>query len=249
MWWFISCCTHEMLSTPPATYTSPSPAITRCAAIAIVCSPEEQKRLIVMPDTVIGRSASSAIWRAMLAPVAPSGLAQPMSTSSTVAGSMPARCTACLTAWPPSVAPWVMLKAPFQLLVSGVRAVETITALVMFVAPESVECLAFGGQLREQRRRLPELRVVARVLREPLHRLDDVEQAHLVGVEHRPAAEDREAVARDVGDVDVAGLCRDAVLEDARAFVHQCEHEALHDFVVADLPWSNAQFLAVRHDH
>src|SRR5438309_10878160 len=107
----------------------------------------------------------------MLAPVAPSGLAQPIRTSSMAAGSTPARCTACLTAWPPSVAPCVMLKAPFQLLVSGVRAVETITALVMLGAPESVECLAFGGQLGQQRRGLPELRVVARVLREALHGL------------------------------------------------------------------------------
>ena len=38
------------------------------------------------------------------------------------------------TAWPPSVAPWVMLKAPFQLLARGVRAVETMTALVMAMA-------------------------------------------------------------------------------------------------------------------
>src|SRR5690349_7605546 len=103
----------------------------RWLAMAMVCRPEEQKRLTVAPDTVIGRSAISAIWRAMLAPVAPSGLAQPMSTSSMAPGSMPARCTACLTAWPPSVAPCVMLNAPFQLLVRGVRAVETITALVM----------------------------------------------------------------------------------------------------------------------
>ena len=67
----------------------------------------------------------------MLLPVAPSGVAQPMITSSTSAPSMPARSTAALTAWPPRVAPWVMLKAPFQLLASGVRAVETMTALVM----------------------------------------------------------------------------------------------------------------------
>ena len=103
----------------------------RWAARAMVCRPDEQKRLTVMPETVMGRPALSAIWRAMLAPVAPSGLAQPMITSSTSAASMPARCTACCTAWPPSVAPWVMLKAPFQLLVRGVRAVETMTALVM----------------------------------------------------------------------------------------------------------------------
>ncbi|MCY1552086.1 hypothetical protein D9M68_884610 [compost metagenome] len=131
MWVFISCCTQEMLSTPPATYTSPSPAMMRCAAIAMVCRPDEQKRLTVMPEVVMGRPARNAIWRAMLAPVAPSGLAQPMMTSSTSAASMPARCTACCTAWPPSVAPWVMLKAPFQLLARGVRAVETMTALVM----------------------------------------------------------------------------------------------------------------------
>ena len=51
-----------------------------------------------------------------------------MITSSTLAGSMPARSTAALTTWPPIVAPWVMLSAPRQLRVSGVRAVETMTA-------------------------------------------------------------------------------------------------------------------------
>ena len=91
MWVFISCCTQEMLSTPPATYTSPSLAMMRCAAMAMVCRPDEQKRLTVTPDAVMGRPARSAIWRAMLAPVAPSGLAQPMMTSSTSAASMPAR--------------------------------------------------------------------------------------------------------------------------------------------------------------
>src|SRR6478609_8866685 len=108
----------------------------RCEAMAMVCRPEEQKRLTVAPDTVTGRSAISAIWRAMLAPVAPSALAQPMSTSSTASPGTPARCSAFLTAWPPSVAPCVMLNAPFQLLVRGVRAVETMTALVM------VDCLS-----------------------------------------------------------------------------------------------------------
>src|SRR6476619_6921574 len=118
----------------------------------------------------------------MLLPVAPSGVAQPMMTSSTSAPSMPARSTAALTAWPPRVAPWVMLKAPFQLLASGVRAVETITALVMLgscglrgeVFGGSAEGLAFGGQAGQQRRRLPGRGVVARVLREALHRLHDV---------------------------------------------------------------------------
>ena len=126
-----SFCTHEMLSTPPATTMSFSPAMIRCAAVAIVCRPLEQKRLTVMPLVVIGRPARNAIWRAMLLPVAPSGVAQPMMTSSTSAASMPARSTAAFSAWPPRVAPWVMLKEPFQLFARGVRAVETITAAVI----------------------------------------------------------------------------------------------------------------------
>ena len=70
------------------------------AASAIACRPEEQKRLTVWPAAVTGRPARMAHWRAMLPPVAPSGLAQPIITSSTSPGSMPAR----LTAWRDHVA-------------------------------------------------------------------------------------------------------------------------------------------------
>ena len=131
MCWFTSCCTQEMDSRPPATSTSFSPAMMRCAASAIDCRPEEQKRLMVMPDVVTGRPARVAIKRATLPPVVPSGSDRPMMTSSTSAPSMPARCTACCTAWAPSVGPYVILNEPFQLLASGVRAVETITADVI----------------------------------------------------------------------------------------------------------------------
>src|SRR5712664_760436 len=147
---FASFCTHEIDSTPPATKISASPAITRCAAIAMVCSPEEQKRLTVTPQTVTGMPARIAIWRAMLEPVAPSGVAQPITTSSTSAGSSCARSSAAFTAWPPMVAPCVMLSAPRQLLQSGVRAVETITASVL-----AIECLSFLRQFHEQGRGLP----------------------------------------------------------------------------------------------
>ena len=82
----------------------------------------------------MGMPARNAIWRAMFWPVAPSGVAQPMITSSTSAGSSFARSSAALTTCPPMVAPWVMLSAPFQLLQSGVRAVETITASVMLIS-------------------------------------------------------------------------------------------------------------------
>src|SRR5262245_8892816 len=100
----------------------------RCEAIAIVCRPDEQNRLTVMPDVVTGQPARIAICRAMLRPVAPSGFAQPMITSSISAGSRFARLIAHDSAWPPMVAPCVMLNAPRQLLQSGVRTVATMTA-------------------------------------------------------------------------------------------------------------------------
>src|SRR5262245_36944979 len=103
----------------------------RWAASAIVCNPEEQKRFTVMPGTVTGQPARTAIWRAMFPPVAPSGVAQPMITSSTSSASTLARSRAACTTWPPIFAPCVWLSAPRQLLQSGVRAVETITASVM----------------------------------------------------------------------------------------------------------------------
>ena len=96
----------------------------------MVCRPEEQKRFTVMPGTVTGQPARIAIWRAMFQPVAPSGLAQPMITSSTSSASTLARSSAACTTWPPIFAPCVRLSAPRQLLQSGVRAVETITCLI-----------------------------------------------------------------------------------------------------------------------
>ena len=124
-------CVSEMLSSPPATMQSASPAMMRCAAIAMVCRPDEQKRFTVTPLTVTGMPARIAESRAMLLPVAFSGVAQPSTTSSTSAGSIPARSTACFTTWPPSVAPCVMLKAPRNALPIGVRAVDTMTASVI----------------------------------------------------------------------------------------------------------------------
>ncbi len=103
----------------------------RWAASAIVCSPDEQNRLIVMPGTDTGHPPAMAAWRAIFQPVAPSGLAQPISTSSTSPGCSPARSIACLTTWPPIVAPCVLFNAPRNDLASPVRAVETITASAM----------------------------------------------------------------------------------------------------------------------
>ena len=46
-----------MLSVPPATMMSPMPAMICWAARAIVCRPDEQKRLTVWPGTACGRPA------------------------------------------------------------------------------------------------------------------------------------------------------------------------------------------------
>ncbi len=71
-------CTSEMDSTPEPTAMGVASVITCCAAMAIACRPEEQKRLIVVPAVVTGQPAQMAERRAMLKPVAPSGLAQPI---------------------------------------------------------------------------------------------------------------------------------------------------------------------------
>jgi hypothetical protein len=64
----------------------------RSAAIATVCTPEAQKRLIVTPGTVFGMPASSRPMRATFIPCSASGIAQPTITSSTSAGSSPGAC-------------------------------------------------------------------------------------------------------------------------------------------------------------
>src|SRR5690349_3817162 len=206
---------------------SPSPLMIRCAATAIVCSPDEQNRLIVMPAVVTGQPARMAICRAMLRPVAPSGLAQPMITSSISAASRPAHSIAQRSAWPPMVAPWVMLRAPRQLLQSGVRAVETMTASVL-----AIEFLSFLREFHEKRRRFPDGPLIA--IGKGFDPAQDLVQPDGIRVEHRPAAVGREAVAGEVNHVDVRGAQRDAFLEDLRAFVDQRVDEALHDFLVGN---------------
>jgi hypothetical protein len=52
------------------------------AAVAMACRPLEQNRLMVWAGTSMPRSADSAIRRATFRPCSPSGIAQPMTTSS-----------------------------------------------------------------------------------------------------------------------------------------------------------------------
>jgi hypothetical protein len=66
---------------------SAPPERIRSAAMAMACSPEEQKRLMVTAGTVSGSPARSAATRAMFMPLSPSGVAQPRMTSSTMSAA------------------------------------------------------------------------------------------------------------------------------------------------------------------
>ena len=59
---------QEMDSRPPATMTGALSITTRCAAMEMVCRPDEQKRLTVVPPAVTGSPARIADRRAILWP-------------------------------------------------------------------------------------------------------------------------------------------------------------------------------------
>jgi hypothetical protein len=76
-----------MLSTPPASISSASPARMARAALPTASSPEPHRRLSVLPGTDTGSPASSALMRATLRLSSPAWLAQPYSTSATASQS------------------------------------------------------------------------------------------------------------------------------------------------------------------
>ena len=69
--------------------TSPWLAATALQAVAMAWRPEEQKRLMVWPDTFSGSSARTATLLAMFMEVVLCCTAQPMMISSISAGSSP----------------------------------------------------------------------------------------------------------------------------------------------------------------
>ena len=81
--------TMLMLSVPAAIITSASPTRMRSAAICTADRPEAQKRLTVIPPTLLGSPASTAPMRATFKPCCASGIAQPQITSSIACGSSP----------------------------------------------------------------------------------------------------------------------------------------------------------------
>lgn len=113
-------------------YTVPGVTINRfCSsgvqAIAMACTPEEQKRLMVTPGTVYGRPASRVPIRATFMPCSASGMAQPMMASSMRCGSMPGACamTARIT-WASMSSGRVLRNTPRGALPTGVRVAATI---------------------------------------------------------------------------------------------------------------------------
>src|SRR5215470_13563563 len=97
--------------------------------MAIAWSPDEQKRLTVVPATLTGRPARRSATRATLLPWAPLGCAQPMITSSISLlsswGTLP---SASLMQWAARSSGRVMLNDPRNDLASGVRELATTTA-------------------------------------------------------------------------------------------------------------------------
>ena len=111
-----------MLSMPPATMTSASPARMAAAPIITAFSPEPQTLLMVVALTPSGSPAFSAAWRAGACP-APACRTWPMIASSIRSGAMPARSTAARMAIAPSSVAGVVESAPPNLPI-GVRAAE-----------------------------------------------------------------------------------------------------------------------------
>ena len=68
---------RDMLSTPPASSSEPSPALIARDAIVIASRLEPHRRLIVVPGTSGGKPASSSAMRPTLRLSSPAWLAQP----------------------------------------------------------------------------------------------------------------------------------------------------------------------------
>ena len=124
--------TRDMLSTPPATTKSSQPLATFCAAMFTASRPEAQKRLICTPDT---RKSQPALSKAVLGktePCSPTGDTQPITTSSTSAGSKSWRACSWFSNPPSKSTGLTLCKLPsFLPLPRGVRTASKIMAWVM----------------------------------------------------------------------------------------------------------------------
>src|SRR5579863_6485915 len=116
-------------SAPPAMMICAPPDRMRSAAIAMACSPDEQKRLMVMPGTESGRPARKLAMRAMFIPDSASGIAHPRITSSISSGAM-AGCFSSRRRMTMAArsSGRVLRRVPLGALPTGVRKQSRITA-------------------------------------------------------------------------------------------------------------------------
>src|SRR6266480_4601722 len=146
-----------MLSTPPATNTSPSPVLMARDAALIAARPDEQRRLKVRPATETGKPARRAAIRATFRLSSPAWFAQPRYTSSTRAGSTPARRTTSPTTSAARSSGRTSLSAPWCRPI-GVRTAPTITASVILHSSNrriAREDLDFGVTTGSRHFRIP----------------------------------------------------------------------------------------------
>src|SRR5262245_42120014 len=116
--------------------TSEKPHIMCSAACAMACKPDEQKRLIVIADDELGNPANSAAWRAIFIPCWASGVAQPMTTSSTSSGlTSGARAINSLITLAAMSSGRVSFSEPRGALPTAVRNALTITASRICFSP------------------------------------------------------------------------------------------------------------------
>src|SRR5712691_6138371 len=122
--------TRDMFSTPAPITTSWAPDSTPWAAKFTACWPEPQNRFTVVPGTSIGKPAISAAARAIFMPCSPVCVTQPATTSSTCAGSTPARLTTSRKASASKSSGRTGLSLPLRRPIA-VRTASTMTASVM----------------------------------------------------------------------------------------------------------------------
>src|SRR5581483_1504533 len=117
--------------------TSMAPSAIRSAIIWIDCTPDEQKRLMVIAGTSTGSPAPSAAMRATFMPCSASGIAQPITTSSISApATPPERASASVITSSPSVSGRVSFSPPLIARPNGVRTPLTIATSLIGLVPQ-----------------------------------------------------------------------------------------------------------------
>src|SRR5262245_37064137 len=133
--------TRDIISTPPETTRSSCPDHTAAAALKFVCIDEPHCRSTVVPHTVTGQPAVSAMFRPMFHACSSTCVTQPHWRSSTRPGSTSLPATSALTTCAERSSPRMCDNVPFFLPI-GLRSASTISASV----PRAMDTL-YPGRL------------------------------------------------------------------------------------------------------